>query len=173
MAEFNPAAISRAYSDEQWTKKEEWYVSAINAIQIPPSPTPADISNIASKIEQVLSLARLDMAFVEQNHNRFETQVKLQESLLLTTLSSIQGVKLTVGEKESYIKNHISTSPFDATRFGPLTLYELRDKSDARYIALKNFINTLTDKKDLLIIHSSANKTEAALNNFSSSVPKN
>lgn len=167
--QFNPAMVSRTYTDSQWQLKEDWYVQQVQSINIPASPGPADLANVACAIERVLSIARLDMSYVEQNYNRFQLLVKLQESILYTGLGSIQGMKLTVAERESYVKAHLNKDPYNG---GTLTLYQLREKSDARYVFLKGVIAALIDKKDLLITHSSAIKAEATLNNYSPSAPQ-
>lgn len=167
--QFNPAMVVRAYTDSQWQLKEDWYVQQVQSINIPVSPGPADLANVACSIERVLSIARLDMSYIEQSYNRFQLLVKLQESILYTGLGTIQGMKLTVAERESYVKAHLNSSGWDG---GALTLYQLREKSDARYVFMKGVISALIDKKDLLITHSSAIKAEATLNNYSPSAPK-
>ena len=167
--QFNPAIVSRTYTDSKWQLKEDWYVQQVQNINIPVSPSPSDLANVACSIEKVLSTARLDMSYIEQSYNRFQLLVKLQESILYTGLGTIQGMKLTVAERESYVKSHLNSNGWDG---GTLTLYQLREKSDARYVFMKGVIAALVDKKDLLITHSSAIKAEATLNNYSPTAPK-
>lgn len=167
---FDPSQVKRSYFPSEWTMKEEWYINSINAISVPANPMPSDVANMACQVEKMLSTARLDMAFIEQAYNRWNMQCKVQESILFTGLKAIQqGGKLTIDEKKSRITEYLNATPWNG---GKLTLYELREGADMRYVFMKNIIQSLMDKKDLLITHSSAIKADATLNALSPSVPQ-
>lgn len=172
---FNPAVVSRSYTNTQWTVKEDWYVDRVNRLVIPLSPTPADIANVANDLERLLVTARLDMSFIEQSYDKFELLYKLQEKIIYNELYNYnigvtQGQKLTVAEREGYVANIIKNTPWDG---GKLSLFDLRSLSRSRYTFMSGVIKALTDKKDLLITHSSVIKTEASINGMSNSVPNN
>lgn len=172
---FNPSVVSRSYTNTQWTMKEDWYVDRVNRLVIPLSPTPADIANVANDLERLLVTARLDMSFIEQSYDKFELLYKLQEKIIYNELYNYnigvtQGQKLTVAEKEGYVASIIKNTPWDG---GKLSLFDLRSLSRSRYTFMSGVIKALTDKKDLLITHSSVIKTEASLNGMSNSVPNN
>lgn len=172
---FNPAVVSRSYTNTQWTAKEDWYVDRVNRLVIPLSPTPADIANVANDLERLLVTARLDMSFIEQSYDKFELLYKLQEKIIYNELYNYnvgvaQGQKLTVAEKEGYVASIIKNTPWDG---GKLSLFDLRSLSRSRYTFMSGVIKALTDKKDLLITHSSVIKTEASLNGMGNSVPNN
>lgn len=172
---FNPATVLRSYTNGQWTMKEDWYVDKINKLVIPLSPTPADIANVANDLERLLVTARLDMSFIEQSYDKYELLYKLQEKIIYNELYNynigvVQGQKLTVAEREGYVASIIKNTPWDG---GKLTLFDLRTLCRSRYTFMSGVIKTLTDKKDLLITHSSVIKTEASLSSMSNSVPNN
>lgn len=172
---FNPSAVLRSYTNTQWTMKEDWYVDRVNRLIIPLSPTPADIANVANDLEKLLVTARLDMSFIEQSYDKYELLYKLQEKIIYNDLYNYnvgvaQGQKLTVAEREGYVASIIKNTPWDG---GKLSLFDLRTLSRSRYTFMSGVIKALTDKKDLLITHSSVIKTEASLNGMSNSVPNN
>lgn len=172
---FNPAVVLRSYTNSQWTMKEDWYVDKVNNLTIPLSPSPADIASVANDLERLLVTARLDMSFIEQSYDKFELLYKLQEKIIYNELYNYnigvaQGQKLTVAEREGYVASIIKNTPWDG---GKLSLFELRSLSRSRYTFMSGVIKALTDKKDLLITHSSVIKTEASLNGMGNSVPNN
>ena len=172
---FDPAKVSRSYTNSQWNAKEDWYVNKVAGLSIPLSPTPADIGNVANDLERLLSLARLDMSFIEQSYDKFELLYKLQEKIIYNELDKYNigvapGQKLTVAEREGYAASILKNTPWDG---GQLSLFDLRMLSRSRYTFMEGVIKTLTDKKDLLITHSSVIKTEASLNGMGNNVPNN
>lgn len=172
---FNPETVYRSYTNSQWTMKEDWYVDKVNNLTIPLSPSPADIANVANDLERLLVTARLDMSFIEQSYDKYELLYKLQEKIIYNELYNYnigvtQNQKLTVAEREGYVASIIKNTPWDG---GKLSLFDLRTLSRSRYTFMQGVIKALTDKKDLLITHSSVIKTEASINGMSGSVPNN
>lgn len=172
---FNPETVYRSYTTSQWTMKEDWYVDKVNKLTIPLSPSPSDIANVANDLERLLVTARLDMSFIEQSYDKYELLYKLQEKIIYNELYNYnigitQNQKLTVAEREGYVASIIKNTPWDG---GKLSLFDLRTLSRSRYTFMQGVIKALTDKKDLLITHSSVIKTEASINGMSNSVPNN
>lgn len=172
---FDPSRVCRSYTNTQWTMKEDWYVTRVTNLVIPLSPSPADIANMANDLERLLAIARLDMSFVEQAYDKYELLYKLQEKIIYNELYNYnigvtQGQKLTVAEREGYAASIIKNTPWDG---GQLSLFDLRTLCRSRYTFMEGVIKSLTDKKDLLITHTSVVKTEASLNGMSNNVPNN
>ena len=172
---FDPSIVCRSYTTTQWTAKEDWYVNKVTNLTIPLSPTPADIANMANDLERLLATARLDMSFVEQAYDKYELLYKLQEKIIYNELYNYnigitQGQKLTVAEREGYAASIIKNTPWDG---GQLSLFDLRTLCRSRYTFMEGVIKSLSDKKDLLITHTSVVKTEASLNNMGNNVPSN
>jgi hypothetical protein len=169
---FYPDKVYRSYTSSQWQLKEDWYVNKVQSINIPLSPSPADLANTANDIETALSTARLDMAFIKQGYDKFSMLYKIQEKIVYTDLQNYNivnpGAKLTVPEKESYVAKIMKNTPWNN---GKLTLFDLLQESTNRYTFMDGVIKTLCDKKDLLITHSSVIKAEASLNGFSNNAP--
>lgn len=171
---FNPAEIRRGYTAKQWEAKEDWYTSQVNAIVIPSDPSTADIQDIASQIDRLLTIARLDFAYISQNFDRYSTNLKIEErrlfvELKLNTPQPYDKLKLTVDDMKGVVCSVIKGSKWNGTQYG---LYELVESASARNIFMEAVIKTLQDKKDLLITHSGMLKIEHSISSMSASVPK-
>ena len=170
---FNPAMPSRTYTASQWTMKEDWYTQQCNNIIIPDAPTPADIQNAALLIDSLLTVARIDYAYVSQMYDKYEMQLKIEErrlfvDLKLTPPSQYSTLKLTVDEMKGVVSSVLNSKPWGNTT---LTLYELVMLSSARHIFMEGVIKILQDKKDLLITHSGILKIENSLSGMQSNAP--
>lgn len=167
---FYPEKVSRVYTPVQWQVKEDWYIQKIQQLNIPVSPLPADIANIANEIECILTTARLDMSYIEQSYEKYDMLYKIQEKILKTDLANQNtiaipaGEKLTIASIESYVAKILTTKKWDNSS---LTLFDLKQLTQSRYIFMDNVIKALCDKKDLLITHNSVIKAEVSLNGIS------
>ena len=172
MSEFN-MAVKESYTYEEWEQREQWYLQKVGEIQMPIGPTPQDLENFANQVERVLSIARFDWAYAKRASDRFDMLYKTQKLVLFNKLVQEGMVKadakVTVDEKKGYVEE-LMQKPFKS--YGK-SLAELVSDSNDRIIFMDTVINALEDKKSLIMSHASAMKTEASLNNFSSSVPRN
>lgn len=172
---FYPERVLRSYTASQWGIKEDWYTQTIQRLNIPVSPTPADIANVAGEIERLLSTARLDMAYIEQAYEKYDSLFKIQTQVLKTDLTNQNVIAIPVGEKltvasiESYVAKIMTTKLWTGSS---LTLFDLKQLSESRYIFMNNVIKLLCDKKDLLITHNSVIKAEVTLNGMTNNVPQ-
>lgn len=170
---FDPGKISRTYTDTQWTMKEDWYTQQCNSIVIGDSPSTMEIQKAAILIDSLLSVARIDYAYVSQMYDRYSMQLKIEEKRLFVDLkiqppTQYNTLKLTVDEMKGVVASVIQKQPWAGTRY---SLYELVEKSSMRNIFMEAVIKILQDKKDLLITHSGMLKIENSLNNMQPNVP--
>ena len=170
---FDPSQLRRAYTASQWTMKEDWYAKECNSINLNESPTPAEIQQAAVKIDTLLSMARIDYAYVNQMYDRYSMQLKIEEKrqfvdLKITPPSQYNTLKLTVDEMKGVVASVIQRTPWAGTKY---SLYELVEMSSGRNIFMEGVIKILQDKKDLLITHSGMLKIESSLNGMQSNVP--
>lgn len=173
-APFNPEEIKRAYTTSQWQQKEDWYVKEVNSINITPAPSTADIQRFASEIDRILTIARLDYAFINQAYDRYSMQLKIEERRDFVTLkqqppAQFAGMKLTVDDMKGVVAVVIKQNGWNG---GKLSLYDLVEMSSQRNIFMEGVIKTLQDKKDLLITHSGMMKIDHTVTNFQGSVPE-
>ena len=171
---FNPSEVRRKYTDKEWQLKEDWYTQQVNNIGIPPSPSVTDIQDIASRIDTLLTIARLDYAYVNQNFDKYNMNMKIEEKRLFVELKlnppqQYQGLKFTVDEMKGVVSSVLRNNKWDN---GQYTLYELVQNSSARNIFMETVIKALSDKKDLLITHSGMLKIEHSLDGMTARVPK-
>ena len=165
---FDPSKIRRTYSINQWTAKEDWYTNQCLAIQINDSPTPAEIQMIAARIDALLSMARIDYAYVNQMYDKYTMQLKIEEkekfvNLKLNPPSTYANMKLTVDEMKGVVASVVKNTPWNNTSYN---LYQLVEMSSGRNIFMEGIIKLLQDKKDLLITHSGMLKIENSLNSL-------
>lgn len=170
---FNPARPNRTYTAAQWTMKEDWYTQQCNSIYIPDSPTPADIQNAALLIDSLLTVARIDYAYVSQMYDKYSMQLKIEERRLFVDLklsppAQYNTLKLTVDEMKGVVSSVLNSQPWGGTS---LSLYDLVMLSSARNIFMEGVIKILQDKKDLLITHSGILKIENSLSGMQANVP--
>ena len=165
---FNPAIPNRIYSANQWITKEDWYASECASIVISDTPSPVEIQQIASKIDALLTLARIDYAYVNQTYDKYNMQLKIEEKRLFVELkinppTKFNGLKLTVEEMKGVVTNVIQTQHWETTQY---SLYQLVEMASKRNIFMEGIIKILQDKKDLLITHSGMLKIENSLNSL-------
>ncbi len=170
---FNPSVPQRTYTNSQWTLKEDWYVKECNAIQLSDSPSTAEIQQAALKIDALLTVARMDYAFVNQMYDRYSMQLKIEEKrnfvdLKMTPPSQYNTLKLTVDEMKGVVASVIQQTPWAGTKY---SLYELVEMSSGRNIFMEGVIKILQDKKDLLITHSGMLKIESSITSMQANVP--
>lgn len=170
---FDPSQLRRTYTNSQWTAKEDWYAKECNAIQLTDCPTPAEIQQAAVRIDTLLSMARIDYAYVSQMYDRYSMQLKIEEKrnfvdLKITPPSQYNTLKLTVDEMKGVVASVIQKTPWAGTKY---SLYELVEMSSGRNIFMEGVIRILQDKKDLLITHSGMLKIESSLNGIQPNVP--
>lgn len=163
---FDPTQLRRTYTHSQWIAKEDWYAKECNSICLTESPTPAEIQQAAVKIDTLLSMARIDYAYVNQMYDRYSMQLKIEEKrnfvdLKITPPTQYNTLKLTVDEMKGVVTSVIQRTPWAGTKY---SLYELVEMSSGRNIFMEGIIRILQDKKDLLITHSGMLKIESTLN---------
>jgi hypothetical protein len=166
---FDPSQLSRTYTHSQWLAKEDWYAKECNGIHLNESPTPAEIQKAAVRIDTLLSMARIDYAYVNQMYDRYSMQLKIEEKRLFVDLkitppTQYNTLKLTVDEMKGVVASIIQKTPWAGTKY---SLYQLVEMSSNRNIFMEGVIKILQDKKDLLITHSGMLKIESSLNSLS------
>lgn len=171
---FDPSAISRSYNSSQWQMKEDWYTKQVNAIVIPPDPNPAIIQDIASQIDRMLTIARLDSAYIQQNADRYKMHLKYEEQRLfvelkMNTPQQYSSLKLTVDEMKGIVASTLKNNNWQNMQY---SLLDLVSESNSRSVFMDAVLKSLNDKKDLLITHSGMLKIENSISAMSSSVPK-
>lgn len=169
---FDPSKLSRTYTHSQWIAKEDWYATQCNSIQLNESPTPAEIQQAAIRIDTLLSMARIDYAYVNQMYDRYSMQLKIEEKRMFVDLkiqppAQYNTLKLTVDEMKGVVASVIQKTPWAGTKY---SLYELVEMSSNRNIFMESVIKILQDKKDLLITHSGMLKIESSLNSLQPNV---
>jgi hypothetical protein len=174
-SQYDPSKLSRAYTNSQWIAKEDWYVKECNSIQLNESPTPVEIQQAAVRIDTLLSMARIDYAYVNQMYERYNMQLKIEEKRLFVDLklnppTQYSSMKLTVDEMKGVVASVIQRTPWAGTKY---SLYELVEMSSSRNVFMEAIIKILQDKKDLLITHSGMLKIENSLNSMqSNNIPR-
>lgn len=170
---FNPEVPQRSYSVQEWKLKEDWYVAQTGKLQFTSCPTTAEVQQFAISIDNLLSVARIDYAYVNQMYDKYNMQRKIEETRQFVALKQqppqqFANMKLTIDEMKGVVATVIKQTPWDGTS---LSLYDLVQLFSARYVFMEGVIKLLEDKKDLLITHNGILKIESSLNSMQSTVP--
>jgi len=163
--------LAFGYSRNQWNLREERYIKALEAITLPPDVKPSDIQRVALQIDSLLTQVHIDDIRIQQKFNVYQQQLKIMEKTLYTSIKMAGGTqKLTVDEIKGLVSDKINKTPWNNTNF---SLYTLVQEYSMRSIFTQSMIESLREKKDLLITHSGILKIENAVGNFSGNVPQN
>lgn len=170
---FDPSIPKNSYTDKEWAMKEQWYVDETNKLQFSSSPTPGEVQNFAIEVDKLLSVARIDYAFINQKYDRLSMQRKIEETRQFVLLKQqpptrFVNMKLTVDEMKGVVAEVIQTTPWAGSS---VSLYDLVQIYSSRYIFMESVIRLLQDKKDLLITHNGILKIENSLSSMQPSVP--
>lgn len=173
--DFNPAIPRNSYTEKEWAEKEQWYVEEANKLQFTSSPTPNDVQNFAIDVDKLLTVARIDYAFVSQKYERLCMQRKIEETRQFVLLKQqpptrFANMKLTVDEMKGVVAEVIHSTPWANSS---VSLYDLVQIYSSRYVFMESIIKLLQDKKDLLITHNGILKIENSLNTLQPSAPSN
>ena len=159
----------RNYTDDEWNDREDIYIAECNKIMIDGSSlTPNDVSVAAGRIALLLTPLRIDNVFAQQALEKYSNQLKIQEKILYNKVKANVTVKLTVDEIKGSVTQSIVDNPYNGTKYN---LYELVERANHRVIFTNGIIETLKDKKDLLITHSGILKLESGVGSFTPNVP--
>lgn len=172
--QFRPDVAKQAYTEQEWQLKEKWYVEETAKLQFKVSPSTSEVQNFALAIDRILTVARMDFAFVDQKYDRFMMQKKIEETRQFVAIKQappqqFQNMKFTVDELKGAVATVISNTPWAGTS---LSLYELVQMFSYRRIFMEGVIKLLQDKKDLLITHNGILKIENSLSSMQPSAPK-
>lgn len=165
----NALMNKRDYSDQEWDQRESLYVTECNKINVNSSNLNTnEIVVAAGRIDALLTPLRIDNVYAQKNAIKYDNQIKIQKELLFNSIKKSATIKLTVDDTKSLITEKIAN-----TQVGPNgeNLFTLSEKYNERVIFTKGLIDTLQDKKDLLITYSGMLKIENSVTNFSQNVP--
>lgn len=170
---FNPANIKKSYTTQEWSLKEDFYINQISKLIFTVSPGPSEIKDMATKIDGLLSIARIDASYVKQAYERYYSLLKVEEKKAYNSiklqLTQGGGKGPTINEIESAIATMIDSNPYGGTGE---SLYNIVRMSNERNIFMDGIVKDLEDKKDLLITHSGIIKIEYSLNSMQDNAPK-
>lgn len=135
--------------------------------------TGSDIMVAAGRIDSLLTPVRADYATMQKLQGHYDMIVKLKkEEAYISVVRDCEknNKKYSIDDKKALATEIVQN---DKQHEDGLSVFELADRYSGRLIQIKTIIDTLSDKKDLLITFSAALKIENTANNFTASVPTN
>ena len=126
----------------------------------------------AGRIDALLTPVRADFATMQKLQGHYDMLAKLhKESAYIEVVRDCEktGKKYSIDDKKALATEKVQNNRKNLE--DNLSVFELEDRYAGRFIEIKTIIDTLSDKKDLLITFSAALKIENTANNFTASVP--
>ena len=165
-------SVKTSYTDDEWKQRFEEYYKECEKISLNPSSFNAsDVAVYAGCIDKLIASARFDYANMTKYHNDYENLLKLYKELEYSNQKSDD-------EKTGTKRNIDDTKALATLRVKKNTSFEngrdlitLENEYAGRMLQAKSILDTLSDKKDLLIIYSATLKIENTANNFTPNVP--
>lgn len=159
---FDPSASKKIYTAQEWEIKENWYVQKLSSLQLPLVSNTGDIRNYIHDLDRILTTARLDLSFVKQNYETYDTILKNMEKTMFSDIKlhppvELQSIKLTVDEAKGYVTSFIGKQEYQQTG---VSLYEIVKSSNQRNIFMDGVVKNLMDKKESVITHMTLNKQD-------------
>jgi hypothetical protein len=159
--------IKEAYTTQEWTQKEAYYVQAVSKIKLPADPNTKDVMRLESEIDQLLTEAMLDLAFIKRKYEALDMQMKLSEKETFSILkknppSALAGTKLTENDIKGMVVSYLKGRPVQNAK---LDIYTMLTATEQRFIFIDTVVKMLTERKSSLIIDTGMLKIESNLSN--------
>lgn len=158
--------VREAYSQNEWSDREDYYVQETSKITIPVEPTTTDIMRITSEIDALLSEAMLDNAYIKRNFENLNTKMKLAEreafAILRATPPSGATSKPTENEIKGLVVQYLKSHPLDGHKYDIFTLVS---SVQYRMVFIEAVVRMLSEKKGALISDNGMLKIESSMVN--------
>lgn len=160
--------VKEAYTMSEWTLREQYYAKECAAIVIPREPDSKSIMMLTSQIDDVLSEALMDLAFIKRRYLDYKTKMGLaeKESFVtvkqtnLNTTGSGAPSKLTENEIKGLVVKYLRSHPIFGMKHD---IYTLVQSVEYRLTFIESVVKILSEKKAGLIADLSMIKLEASI----------
>lgn len=157
--------IKTEYTVSEWKDRENYYISTLENLYIPESPTVKDILNLTSKLDKLYTEASFELSMLKRKESRIALDLKNAEAKIFNIVKQEQlvstGTKITEKEanglvKEFLEKNYIQGYTSD--------IYSLLKAIMNRLIFAESVVRIIAEKKASIISATAMLKIE---NSFS------
>jgi hypothetical protein len=146
----------RKVTDEEWDDFEEYYIEAVQNIEVPTDLNARDILRINAEVDEVYSGARFDYGFAKKMSERY--QVRLSNAKKQSKLVFSKQSGQTNEDREALILQFLETSPLKGDKEPLITLVE---RWRERELFMEAVIDNLVKKTDKMINGNGALKLDA------------
>lgn len=146
----------RKVTDDQWDEFEDYYIDAVQAIEVPADLDATDILIINSEIDEVYTRARFDYGYAKKMLKRYSTRLSNAKKQLKLTFKKKAG--MTVDERDALILQYLETSSFKGDKEPLIPLVE---RWEERAEFMDSVIDNLLKKSDKMVNGNGALKLDA------------
>ena len=160
--EFKVDFANESYTDAEWKLKSQWYIDKLNEVEnmLQNVHNTGDLVVACKAMEALLNVVRLDKIYVTQSKERYE-QIRKEEEKKCYNIVQQQyeqaGKKATVDTIKGEVMTYLATKPYANTG---IPLVNIVMTTNARSIFVDGILDSLEDKRNLVISFQSIFKTE-------------
>lgn len=146
----------RTVTDAEWDEFEDYYIDAVQAIEVPADLDANDILYINSEIDEVYTRARFDYGYAKKMCKRYATRLSNAKKQLKLTFKKKQGQ--TADERDALILEFLDTGVLKGDKE---PLMKLAERWEERAEFMDSVIDNLLKKSDKMVNGNGALKLDA------------
>lgn len=158
-------SIKKNYSQQEWDKKSDSYTQAIQMLKLPEVPGTKEVMLLESRIDQVLSEAMIDRAYVKSHFDRVDNELKLREKELSFQIRMTPEIvtnepltKPTEKMIDGLVVRYLTNNEYESSQ---MNIYQVKRLYAERFNFIEEVVRVLHDKKTAIEIMARMLKIES------------
>lgn len=173
---FDPSIAQKAYTDQEWAVKTDWYQKELAKIAVPAvGPTPADLQAAVVALDKVASTAFIDAAYTQSSFESYSQIEKIEtDNAYVAVQNGQNGVgitgktKLSIDDTKALVTSFLSSKSYGTST---KNIYQLVNATRERWYFMKDIVKIIEGKKDMFITTAATLKIDASISGMMPSVP--
>lgn len=164
--------VKQQYNAKEWESREEYYIKHCSRIKIPKQPDGKSIMNLTAQIDDILSEALLEQAYIKKTLANLKNKLMLAEKethLVIKVnnfkengINGIPSNKVTADDVKSSVVTFLKNNKLENM---PLDIYSMVLKAENRCTFIDSVVRILAEKKSALIADNAILKLEGSIRN--------
>lgn len=162
--------VKPQYTQKEWESREQYYIDKCSKINIPQQVDGRMIMSFTSIIDDLLSEALIEQAYMKKTLGSLKNKLMLAEKEMHLAikernfkengLDGIPSNKVTSDDIKSHITQYLKYTPLDNM---PDNIYNIVFKAEARCTFIDAIVRVLSEKKSALIADNAILKLESSI----------